>query len=124
MSPFRWRFSLRFLLLAAAFVPVAVYWLALPTLYAQRFDAALTRGDYAAAEALCLDRKSTFPGHWKEHSYFEPRVIVNHLTLADLWAGRRQLFVGIAYGDGTGIASAGLKCTATRHGIDIGMALP
>lgn len=119
----RWRFSLRFLLLAAAIVPVVVYWFALPTLYAQRFSAAVSRRDFAAAEALCLGDKP-FPGRWKEHSYFEPRAIVKHLTLADLWAGKRELFVGIAYGDNSGIASAGLECTATRHGIEIGMALP
>jgi hypothetical protein len=120
----RWRFSLRFLLLAAALVPVGVYWLALPTIYAQRFSAALSRRDFAAAEALCIDHKRAFPGNWKEHSYFEPRAIVKHLTLADLWAGERRLFVGIAYGDDSGIASASVECTATRHGIEIGMALP
>lgn len=120
----RWRFSLRFFLLAAALVPVAVYWFALPTIYAQRFSSALARGDYAAAEALCIGEERPFPGTWRKHSYFEPRAIVKHLTLADLWAGQRRLFVGIAYGDNSGIASASLECTATRHGIEIGMALP
>ncbi len=124
MTTFRWRFSLRFLLLAAALVPLAAYWLALPTLYAQRFSAALARGDYAAAEKLCLDRSDPFPGHWKEHRVFEPRASVKQLTLGDVWAGKREMFVGIAYGDGGGLASCGVECTATRHGIEIGMALP
>jgi hypothetical protein len=124
MAAFRWRFSLRFLLLATALIPLAGYWFALPTLYAQRFTAAITRGDYAAAEALCLDRKDPFPGHWKKHAVFQPRPGVKELTLADLWAGKRQMFVGIAYGDKHGLASCGVECTATRHGIEIGMAFP
>jgi len=118
------RYSLRFFLLATALLPPAAYWFALPTLYAQRFSAAVTRGDYETAERLCIDREDPFPGHWKKHQTFQPRPFVQDLTISDLWSGRRELFVGIAYGDGGGLASCGVQCTATRHGIEIGMALP
>jgi hypothetical protein len=118
------RFSLRFLLVAAALIPLGAYWFALPTLYAQRFAAAVTSGEYDAAEKLCIDRKEPFPGHWRKHQTFQPRPIVKDLTLRDLWAGRREMFVGIAYGDGQGLASCGVECTATRQGIEIGMTLP
>jgi|GEM_PF-5262723 len=118
------RFSLRFLLLACALVPLAAYWFALPTLYAQRFAAAVAGGDYAAAERLCINRKHVFPGDWKKHRTFQPRANIHDLSLGDLWSGKRELFVAIAYGDGDGLASCGVECTATRHGIEIGMALP
>jgi hypothetical protein len=124
MKPLLPRFSLRFLLLATALTPLAAYWFALPTLYAQRFTAAVSSGDYEAAERLCLDREKAFPGHWKKHSTFQPRPFLKDLTWKDLWSGQRQLSVGIAYGDGHGLASCGLECTATRHGIEIGMAFP
>jgi len=118
------RYSLRFFLLATALLPPAAYWFALPTLYAQRFAAAVTSGDYAAAEGLCIDRNDPFPGRWRKHQTFQPRPFVKDLTLSDLWSGRRELVVGIAYGDRDGLASCGVECTATRRGIEIGMALP
>ncbi len=124
MTMLRWRFSLRFLLLAAALIPLAAWWFALPSLYAQRFSAALERGDYATAEALCLDRKDPFPGRWKNHAVFQPRPGVKELTLADLWAGKREMYVGIHYGDSGGLVGCGVECTATRHGIEIGMSMP
>ena len=118
------RFSLRFLLLASALMPLAAYWFALPTVYAQRFSAAVAGGDYAAAEKLCVDSKKPFPGNWKKHKTFEPLPFLKDATWRDLWSGERQLFVAIAYGDGTGLVSCGVECTATRSGIEIGMALP
>jgi hypothetical protein len=124
MKPPMLRFSLRFLLLATAMIPLVLYWFALPTLYAQRFTAAVSSGDYEAAERLCVDRADPFPGHWKKHKTFQPRPMIQDLTTSDLWQGKRELFVGIAYGDGDGLASCGVECTATRRGIEIGMALP
>jgi hypothetical protein len=119
-----WRFSLRYLLLASALIPIAIYWFALPTIYAQQFSAAVASGDYPTAERLCVDRAKPFPGTWKEHKTFEPRAFVKEPTWKDFWSGERQLFVAIAYGDGSGLASCGVECKATRRGIEIGMALP
>jgi len=98
--------------------------LALPTLNAQRFAAAVNAGDYPAAEQLCLDRERPFPGTWKKHRTFQPKATVKSLSLSDLRRGKRQLFVGIAYGDGDGLATCGVECTATKQGIEIGMSLP
>ena len=78
------RFSLRFLLLAAALIPLGAYWFFLPTLYAQRFAAAVTSGEYDAAEKLCIDRKEPFPGHWRKHRTFQPRPIDSRLERPSL----------------------------------------
>ena len=119
-----WRYSLRTFLVLSALVPVAVYWLALPTLNAQRFAAAIAARDYPAAEALCASAKDKFPGDWTEHDTFEPKAGISPLTWDDFRRGERRLYVGIAYGDGNGIASCGLECTATRRGIELGMLAP
>ena len=120
----RLRYSLRVLLVLSAVVPLAVYWLALPTLNAQRFVAAIAARDYATAEALCLSADDKFPGDWTRHAHFNPQAGISPLTWSDLRRGERQLSVGIAYGDGGGIASCSLECTATRRGIELGMMAP
>ena len=119
-----WRYSLRTFLVLSALAPVVVYWLALPTLQAQRFTAAIAARDYPAAEALCVPASKKFPGDWTEHKTFEPKAGISPLTWEDLRRGERRLYVGIAYGDGHGLASCGLECTATRRGIEPGMLLP
>jgi hypothetical protein len=119
-----WRYSLRTFLVLSALVPVAVYWLALPTLNAQRFTSAIAARDYPAAEALCATDEDKFPGHWTEHKTFEPKAGISPLTWDDFRRGERRLYVGIAYGDGSGLASCGLECTATRRGIELGMMAP
>jgi hypothetical protein len=109
---------------ASALVPLAVYWLALPTLNAQRFVAAISARDYPAADALCVSASDKFPGDWTRHQHFEPKAGISPLSWQDLKRGERRLFVGIAYGDGNGLASCGLECTATRRGIELGMMAP
>jgi hypothetical protein len=118
------RYSLRALLVVSAVVPVAVYWLALPTLNARRYVAAMAARDFAAADALCVSAKDSFPGDWTRHATFEPKAGMKPLTWHELWRGERQLYVGITYGDGSGLASCGLECTATRRGIEPGMMFP
>ena len=118
------RYSLRTLLVLSALVPLAAYWLALPTLNAQRFVAAITARDYLAADALCIAGSDKFPGDWTKHQTFQPKAGISPLTWQDLQRGERRLFVGIAYGDSNGLASCGLECRATRRGIEPGMLLP
>ena len=118
------RYSLRAFLVVSALVPLAAYWLALPTLNAQRFVAAIDARDYSAAEALCVTGKDKFPDSWTKHEHFEPRAGLSPLTWEDVKRGERRLFVGIAYGDGHGLVSCGLECTATRRGIEPAMLLP
>jgi hypothetical protein len=118
------RFSLRWLLVASALIPVGIYWLALPTLYAQRYAAAINRGDWTAAEKLCVDPQRSFPGDWPQHKAFEPRASLQPVTWQDVRSGQRQVVVGISYGDGSGLASCGVEIAATRHGIEVGMFMP
>ena len=118
------RFSLRWLLLAAALIPAGIYWFALPTLYAQRYAAAINRGDWVAADAMCLDPQRRFPGDWPRRKTFEPQAALKPANWQDWRTGRRQLFVGIHYGDGSGLTSCGVELTATRRGIEVGMFAP
>jgi hypothetical protein len=118
------RFSLRLLLLAAALVPVGIYWLALPTLNAQRFVEAVNARNFPAAERLCADRKEKFPGSWTTHAHFQPRANLAPLSWADFRSGQRQVYIAISYGDGSGVASCGQECIATRRGIELGMLAP
>ena len=124
MSRWRWRFSLRFLILTAAILPAAVYWLALPTINAQRFAAAVNSGNYELAESLCLDPENRFPGSWKQSKVFHPGASVQEFEFAYLWRGERPLDINVTYGDGSGLAMAGVEATATRRGIRLGMAVP
>jgi hypothetical protein len=118
------RYSLRALLLLTALAAATAYWLALPTLNARRYAAAIANGDYSAADALCVRQKDCFPGGWTQHKTFQPKASISELTWHELWKGERRLYVGITYGDGSGLASCGLECTATRRGIEPGMMFP
>ena len=118
------RFSLRWLLVASALIPAAIYWLALPTLNARSYAAAINRGDWAAADKLCTDRQRAFPGDWTRHVTFQPRAALKPPTWSDIRHGRRQLYVAIAYGDGHGLASCGVELEATRSGVEVGMMAP
>jgi hypothetical protein len=118
------RFSLRWLLLAGALIPAGLYWLALPTLNAQRYVAAINRGDWADADALCSNPERLFPGDWPRHETFHPTATLQPATWRDWRTGQRQLYVVINYGDGGGLAGCGLEATATRRGIEVGMLAP
>ena len=118
------RYSLRALLVAVTLFCVALGWLALPTLKALAFAAAMAKRDYSAAEKLFVNQKETFPGNWKRHQQFEPRVIVKPLTWHDLVNRERNIVVGVSYGDGGGIASCAVEIKATANGLEKGMALP
>jgi hypothetical protein len=118
------RYSLRALLLMTALAAAAVYWLALPTLNARRYAAAIAARDFSAADALCASAGKPFPGDWTRHATFETKASVKPLTWDDLRRGERQIYVAITYGDGGGLASCGLECTATRRGIELGMMAP
>lgn len=118
------RFSLRTLFVAMAIVAGACYWLMLPTLNAQRFAAAIGARNYREAERLFAPGAETFPGAWKEHEYFEPKVIVKPWTWRDLLHGERHLTVGIGYGDDGGIIHCAGELRASRSGLEVVMFFP
>jgi len=120
----RLRYSLRALFVAVTLVCLAIGWLALPTLRARAFVSAMGDEDYAAAEKLFTNQQDIFPGDWKDHRHFEPRVFLKPLTWHDLISRERQITVGVAYGDGSGIASCTVEIKATADGLEKGMALP
>ena len=120
----RLRYSLRALLIAVTLICLGIGWLALPTLRARQFVSAMAKQDYTAAERLFTDQQDVFPGSFKEHTHFEPRVSLKALTWRDLISRERNLFVGIAYGDGSGIASCSLEIKATPDGLEKGMMFP
>ena|SRR5688500_2675835 len=120
----RFRYSLRALLIVVTLVGVGVGWLVLPTLRARQFTAAMASKDYAAAERLFTNPRDVFPGSFKEHKYFEPRVNLKPLTWQDVVHRERHLFVAVSYGDGGGIASCGVEIKATADGLEVGMMAP
>jgi hypothetical protein len=120
----RLRFSLRALFIVVTLSSAAAYWLALPTLNAQRYAAAINAGDYPAADRLCLDARRVFPGDWTRHATFQSSAHVSPLRWADVRRGERRIDVAIHYGDGDGFASCGVECTATWRGIEVGMFAP
>jgi hypothetical protein len=122
--PFRLRFSLRVMLIAIALVALVAYWLAMPTLNAQRFVAAINARDWPTADRLCVGGEK-FPGDWPSTNVtFNPHASLGELTLAGLLHGERDIMVSIDYGDGKGIIGCGMTCQATRQGIVPGMAFP
>jgi hypothetical protein len=120
----RLRYSLRALFVFVTLVCLGVGWLALPTIRAQQFVAAIERKDYAAAERLFAEQEDTFPGSFKQHQHFEPRVSLKPLTWHDLVHRERNLYVAVTYGDGTGIAGCGVEVRSTASGLEVGMMAP
>lgn len=76
------------------------------------------------AEKLFPNQRDVFPGSFKEHRYFEPSVHFKPLTWNDLIQRERNLFVGISYGDGSGIAMCSVEIKATADGLEVGMMAP
>jgi hypothetical protein len=120
----RIRYSLRALLIFVTLVALTIGLLALPTLRAQQFVAAMEEKQYAAAEKLFANQKDVFPGSFKEHRHFEPRVNLKPLSWQNLVRRERHLFVAVSYGDGSGIASCGVEIKATADGLEVGMMAP
>jgi hypothetical protein len=120
----RFRYSLRTLLIAVTLICLGIGWLALPTLRAREFVSAMADENYAAAEKLFVDQRKVFPGHFKDHQIFDPRVILKPLTWHDLVHRERNLVVGVSYCDGRGMASCTVEIKATADGLEKGMALP
>jgi VanZ family protein len=120
-----WRgYSLKALFAVATLAAVICYWLVLPTVNAQRFAAAMHHRDYAVAESLFVSPAKVFPGSFKQHRHFEPRVGIEPMTWNDFWKGERRIGVGISYGDGDGIASCAAEIRARRAGLELVMVVP
>ncbi|MEX2027614.1 MAG: hypothetical protein WEH44_09935 [Pirellulaceae bacterium] len=120
----RIRYSLRTLLIAVTLICLGIGWLALPTLRAREFVAAMAEDDYAAAEKLFTNQREVFPGGFKDHQIFDPRVILKPLTWRDLVHRERNIIVAVSYCDGRGMASCSVEIKATADGLEKGMALP
>lgn len=117
------QYSLRSLLIAVTLICLAIGWLALPTLRAHAFVAAMARKDHTAAQKLFIHPQEVFPGRFKDHQIFEPRVILKPLTWRDLINRERQIVVAVSYCDG-GIASCTIEIKATADGLEKGMEMP
>ena len=120
----RLRYSLRALFVFVTLVCLGIGWLALPTIRARQFVAAIERKDYVAAERLFVQQEDAFPGSFQQHQHFEPRVSLKHLTWHDLVNRERNLYVAVTYGDGQGIAGCGVEIKATASGLEVGMMAP
>ena len=121
----RLQFSIRWMFVFMALVAGAVYWFSQPSIVARRYVSALNSGEYAAANRLCADAKSEFPGDWNQrHETFATRASVAPLSWASLRSGTREISVAVDYGDGRGIASCGVDCVAKRNCVEVGLMFP
>lgn len=107
-----------------AVLPLAAYWVWLPTAVASRYVAALNNGKYRAADRLCVDPMGRFPGVWTQHQTFHPHAQLLPLTWQDFRRGERRVLVAIDYGDGDGLVGCGVECSATIRGIKVGEFMP
>jgi hypothetical protein len=115
----RSRYSLRTLLIALAVVPAGVYWIALPTLTAQQYVAALAQRNYAAAERLCVDREHPHPGEERNWIAFAASAQIERLTWSDFFRGRRRMtYFWESHAGSWMMTSNGQQCMATRRGIE------
>ena len=111
----RFRFTIRALLVIFAVITASCIWLSYPTRIATRYVNALKAKDFASANQLCIG-EPIFPGEIS-YKFFEPNASIRPLTLDDLWRGQRQIIIAVGYGNGGGIASYGVNCTATHRGV-------
>jgi hypothetical protein len=112
----------------AAIAFICYWWVGRPTIYAERFSAAMARGDVAAADALCLDPNRRFVN--RAAHYFRPRGSVNPnnkgennlppiefvagiapRTWDDLWRGQRRITLQIAEASSSQIGGSDTRIT-------------
>jgi hypothetical protein len=114
----RFRFSLRWLLLATAIVAACCYWLVLPTIIAKRFVRAVASANYVRADACFADPNSRFLSklndkHWR----FLARAELKSWSLTGSRLGNRLIQLGVSYGDAGPIRSFSFDVIVTRAGL-------
>jgi hypothetical protein len=113
------RYSLRTLLVMMAVLPAGFYWVALPTLNAWRFAAALESRDYDAAERLMMGDGKSQLAESKGWLSFSASARTEELSLADVVHGRRRLtYYWEAHMGSMVMAFKGRECVATRRGVE------
>lgn len=114
----RIRFSLRTLLLVTLVVAGGCYWMVLPTVYAQRFVAAVAAGEYAAADALFVDPADGFLVDWDaRYTIVERRAKLEPSSWQERWRGKRQISVIIVYRTPSHTLARSVDIMATRTGL-------
>jgi len=114
----RIRFSLRSLLLLTVVVAGGCYWMALPSVYAQRFVTAVAAGDYAAADALFADPDDRFLEQWdNDYTIIQRRAQVEPSSWRERWRGERQISVRLIYRTPVRTNGYVARIVATRGGL-------
>jgi hypothetical protein len=117
----RFRFSIRSLLLLFALVAAFCYWwIARPSLFVHRFDAAVERGDFAAADAMIHPESERFLADWAEKRWaFRAHANVEPVTFSDLCRGRRPFQLTVSTFEFDQTVARVFQYVATPTGIDI-----
>jgi hypothetical protein len=114
----RIRYSLRTLLLMAAVVAGVCYWLTLPTVYAERFVAAVAAGDYAKADALFADPADRCLLQWDgRYTIIEQRAQVEPISWQEHVRGERRISVIIVFRTPAHTLSCTVRTMATHEGL-------
>ena len=118
------RFSLRASLVVVAVVAALLYWALAPTFKAQQYVRALNASDYLAADRLCPDPNTRFPGDWTVGDMFEVRASIRPLSWSNIWQGTRNISVAITHCQEDGMSTSSVACKATRTGVAVVHLLP
>lgn len=114
----RFRYSLRTLFGVVAMFAIGSYWLAMPTILAQKFLRAIEEEDYAQAATLFVPRDEQHPyrfpiGIKNDPAGRKPRVTLKPLTFDELTRGIRTIHATVP----SGWNSDSLNIWATRNGL-------
>lgn len=117
MSKFRFRYSVRALLVVLSLAGIGAYWVALPSVNAFQFSRALNSHDYQIADSLFADEKRGSPAGWAGGGW-EPNAQPMPLTFRQVWQGERWIRIEAVRGDRDGTHEIfAFNCLATRKGI-------
>jgi hypothetical protein len=96
----RFRFSLRFAFVVTTIVACVCYALVLPTLYAQRFVAAVGADDYELADNCFRDPNDRFLADWhQKFQRFQARASLEPWSLREFVRGKRLVRLHVASGN-------------------------
>ncbi|MCG8448466.1 MAG: hypothetical protein MI725_02660 [Pirellulales bacterium] len=120
----RFRFSLRFLLVAMVLSAGILYWVTLPSVTARRYVTAINAGDFATANRLCSGSESPFPGENAKQEMFRPHAALLPLSLHNVLHGTRDLYVSVVAGNDDALETYGVFGTASSKNIRVETRLP
>jgi hypothetical protein len=114
----RFRFSMRWLLLASVIVAACCYRLVLPTIIANRFVQAVASGNYERADACFADPDDQFLSNLNDkHWRFHARAELKPWSFRGSAFGKRLIQLHVAYHDAGPMRLYAFNVVVTRTGL-------